>query len=291
VAYLDRFVSFPGVRFPDFSMPNDPGKISNEDIERLAEQTRSFWGLGEGPISNVVWLLENNGSIVTRENMESNKLDAFSEWFRCDRASEIPYVFLNAEKDSGFRSRYDIAHELGHLILHRNIDKKYITNKQTFKLIEEQAYRFGGAFLLPASTFSNDFSVPSLDSFRALKPKWKVSAAAMVYRSADLNLASKEQVQRLWRSRSRRGWVYKEPLDDQLSAEKPRLLSRIFQLLVSENVQSRAEIRDSLPYSTRDIEKLTGLELGFLEEGPAKRSVVKRNTSDKPADILRFRDM
>lgn len=271
--YLQGFVSFPPVDFPRFEVPRDPTELSWEDIEELASSTRKYWGLGEGPISNVVSLLENNGAIVARGMMEADELDAFSEWHKCHDNHETPYVFLGADKSSAPRSRYDAAHELGHLILHRSIDVRHIRNRQTFRLIEDQAHRFAASFLLPALAFANDFYAPSLDAFRALKPKWKVSVGMMVYRSAELGFVSKEQARRLWINRTRRGWRLKEPLDDQLPIEEPRLLRRAFELLANEGVQSRAEIRAALPYALGDIEELAGLPPHFLEERPAPISL------------------
>lgn len=293
--YLQKYVSFPPVRFPRFDVPADPRELSWEDIEDFAVRTREFWGLGEGPISNMVWLLENKGAIIARGMVEADELDAFSEW---QTKSGTPYVFLGADKESASRSRYDAAHELGHLVMHRNIDSKHIENQTTFKVIENQAHRFAGAFLLPALAFSNDFSVANLDAFRALKPKWKVSVAMMVYRSQDLGLVGKEQARRLWINRTRRGWRLKEPLDDHLPIEKPRMLHRAFSMLIDEGIQSRDEIRTSLPYPTGDISELGGLPQRFLEEEPLpislkaytkKRYSVPRSTSYGAGEVVNIR--
>ena len=254
--------------------------------------------MGEGPISNVVWLLEYNGAVVARGMVEADDLDAFSEWHEWHTEASTPYVFLGADKESGPRSRYDAAHELGHLVLHRSIDPRHIENKRTFKVIEDQAHRFAGAFMLPALAFSNDFSVANLDAFRALKPKWKVSVAMMVYRSIELGLVEKEQARRLWINRTRRGWRLKEPLDDRLPIEKPRLLRRAFSMLIEHGVQSRADIRVALPYAPGDIEELAGLPPRFLEDDPApislkayskRRNGGARSTSSGSGEVVEFR--
>lgn len=296
--YLQDYVSFPPVRFPRFDVPRDPRELAWEDVEDLAAKTREFWGLGEGPISNVVWLLENKGAVVARGMVEADELDAFSEWHEWQVKTGTPYVFLGADKESGPRSRYDAAHELGHLVLHRSIDPKHIENRTTFKVIENQAHRFAGAFLLPALAFSNDFSVANLDAFRALKSKWKVSVAMMVHRSQDLGLVDKEQARRLWINRTRRGWRLKEPLDDRLPIERPRMLRRAFSLLVDEGIQSRAEIRAALPYALGDIAELAGLPPYFLEEEPVpislkayskKRPGSTRGMSHGVGEVVEFR--
>jgi|SRR5215211_898803 hypothetical protein len=162
--------------------------------------------------------------------------------------------------------------------------------------IKDQAHRFAAAFL-PARTFANDFYTPNLDAFRALKPKWKVSIGMMVYRSGELELVSKEQERRLWINRTRRGWRTKEPLDDQIPVEEPRLLRRAFHLSIDEGVQSRAEIAAALPYALRDIEELAGLPPHFLEEKPApislkafksKRFRNSREEPTEPAEVMDF---
>lgn len=299
--YLRKFIEFPQVNFPDFKLSSNPHMISSNDIEEIALATRRHWKLGDGPISNIVLLLENNGVIVTRGELVADTLDAFSEWYElCSQ--NTPYVFLGKDKDSAVRSRYDASHELGHLILHRSIDKSYLTRPAEFNLIEEQAHRFAGAFLLPSSTFAKEFSVPTLDTFRALKSKWRVSIATMISRSQELGLISSEGARRLWINLTRRGWRTREPLDDTLPTENPQLLSRGFQLLVDNKIQTRDEIMVALPYSLRDIEELACLTTNFLDETPPTVNVVGLNTfrnnsvqtdlnlsSKNPADILSFK--
>lgn len=293
--YLREYVNFPRVNFPQFdSVPKDPAQISPELIEALALESRRFWKLGNGAISNVVWLLENNGAVIARTKLEADTLDAFSEWHDSEGT---PYFILGADKNVAARSRFDAAHELGHVILHRHIDKIRIARTPDFKLIEQQANRFAGAFLLPAPSFSNDFFSPTLDTFQALKPKWGVSIQFMLHRAQDLGLVSKEQAQRLWANCARRGWRMNEPLDDRLPVEEPRLLRRSFEMLVNEGVQTRAEILSALPYSAQDIEELAGLPTGFLEERAAPISLKeftfgrpeRKSDGDAPGEVVEFK--
>src|SRR5262245_27483158 len=119
VLYLREYIVLPTVHFPVFNFPSNPQLISDDDIESVATMARQFWNLSNGPIANVVRLLENNGSIIARDYFEVKTLDAFSRW---DGMDNIPYVILSADKDSAARSRTDIGHELGHLLLHRNVN-------------------------------------------------------------------------------------------------------------------------------------------------------------------------
>src|SRR5262249_40227985 len=122
IDYLSKFVRFHTVNFPDWPFPKDPFEIRDKDIEIAASALRKFWGLGEGIISNTIYLLENNGAIVTKINVGTQNIDAFSQW-RC--IDGRPYIILGSDKGidkiSASRLRMDVAHELGHMILHRNI--------------------------------------------------------------------------------------------------------------------------------------------------------------------------
>lgn len=232
-AYLSEFVEFPAVNFPDFSLPDTPEQISVDDIESIAEDTRHFWNLNYGPISNIVWLLENNGAFVGRYSLNASELDAFSQLI-----DSRPFFILNSDKDCAVRSRFDIAHELGHIVLHRNMPKPLYSLREHFKLMEDQAHRFAGAFLFPRRPFIEEVLSPDLDFFSAIKQRWGVSIAAMLMRSKDLGLVNEIEAQSLWRKYSRQGFKRKEPWDDKIPVEKPRIVAESFKVIVHNNIQS-----------------------------------------------------
>lgn len=290
VSYVRNFIELPHIKFPEFDLPHDPAAISNQQIHDCATTCRRFWGLGDGPISNVLWLLENHGAAVTRDELGAPALDAFSVWSSLDNT---PYVFLNADKGCAVRSRYDAAHELGHLVLHRQVDRSRATRLAEHKLLEEQAHTFAGSFLLPASTFADDFFVPTLDAIRALKSKWLVSVGAMIKRARQLGLIGGEQERRLWINYSRRGWRAKEPLDDELPVERPRLLSRSIELIVDNRIQTvAAVVAGTPPHQPRDIEELAGLPAGYLAETSAPVRILNRqgdaDQAERSARIVEF---
>ena len=144
VAYVRRFVRFPQVNLPPAqAATNDPTGIGQNDVEDAATHARRFWSLGDEPIVNLTGLFEKNGIVSARFSLESEKLDAFSEWCSSD---ERPYVILNSDKASAARSRFDAAHELAHLILHRRVSVTTFRTRSMFSLMEDQANRFSGAF-------------------------------------------------------------------------------------------------------------------------------------------------
>jgi Zn-dependent peptidase ImmA (M78 family)/transcriptional regulator with XRE-family HTH domain len=266
VAFIARFVHLPTVKFPDLGFGEDPTPISDADIEEAATKVRRVWNLGDGPISNVLWLVENNGAVVGRHRLDADTLDAFSEW---SHTAGRPYIILGSDKGSAVRSRFDAGHELGHMILHRRVPKTAITKGELFSLVEHQANRFASAFLLPERTFSEDFYTPSIDALCAQKPKWRASIALMIKRSQQLGLVSDQQARRLYINLTRRGWKHKEPLDDTLEPESPRFVKRSIELVVGKNIIARHDLPFQLALPASDIEELTGLPAGYLGGEPS----------------------
>jgi len=293
VAYLRTLVEFPPVNLPLFDVPVEPIKLSSEQIEDYAVQARRFWNMGDGPIANVLGLLENNGVVVVREEIGADKLDAFSEYCPDDNT---PYIFLAADKNVACRARFDVAHELGHLVLHRKMKKGQISLGPEHRLLEEQADRFAGAFLLPEKAFATDLYSATFDAFKIIKSKWAVSIAMQIVRAEQLGFISNEQAKRFWMNYSRRQWRKHEPLDDTFKVEQPQLLRLGFELIVNERLQTREQIRMSIPLSPHDLESLAGLPSGYLTESedahlPPVRVLQPRQGTKVPdttGQVIRF---
>ena len=271
---LQQWLEWPGIDLPTLDQI-DHKNISEEDIEKAAALCRETWKLGLGPISNMMLVLENAGVICTREELGYTRMDGASQWFQTDGR---PYVFLSADKANGVRSRFDAAHELGHLVLHRSVSGLDFTKRNPE--IERQAHRFASAFLLPAEAFAAEVSRPSLDTFLTLKPRWKVSVAAMIVRCTDLGIIDDAYATRLWKNYSARGWRKGEPLDDSILIEEARLLPRAIDLMLSSGVFDKAGVVLTLGLSQSDIESLCGLSLGYLSEPEDKvpAQVIKLKT-------------
>lgn len=266
-AYLQQHVQFPEVDFPDLNPPNDPEAISDQSVEQAANHVREVWGLGRGPIANMVKLLEAHGAIVTRVDLGSSRLDAFSQWAQPENR---PFVVLNADKDTAVRSRWDAAHELGHMLLHRNVPLELLHRAEVFKRAEQQAHRFAGAFLLPADTFGRTVYVPTLSVLAMQKRIWGVSIAAMLKRMHQLRLISSEHATRIWRSYSRQGMRLREPGDDVYQPERPEVLRRAYEMMVRERVISRQQFLAALPFDQTELQTLLGLSMEFhIDRGPS----------------------
>jgi len=269
---LQKQVEFPPVDIPTCEKA-DHNAISNNEIERLAGKCRRHWMMGDGPISDMMLVLENAGVVVAYDELDSAKMDGLSNWSDAD---DHPYVLLASDKSNCVRSRMDAAHELGHLVLHRHVDMTTLNKKADFKLIEDQAFAFASAFLMPAESFAAEVTFPSLDGLLALKERWRVSVAAMVMRCKKLGIIDDYHATQLFKNRSRRGWIKQEPLDDTLEVERPRLLARSIKLLVEENVLSKGMLLNELRMSTRDVEELTSLPAGYLSAPAAEVAVLPK---------------
>jgi Zn-dependent peptidase ImmA (M78 family) len=284
VARLADYVTFPAVQFPVLV---DRGRmpLSDEAIEEAASGLRAEWGLGDGPIHNTVSLIESKGGFVTRGEAESAAIDAFSKWLP---GAERPCVFLGNEKGSRARSRFDAAHETGHMVMHRAVPKTQVAIPAELSVLEAEANAFASAFLLPAESFAEDLLIPTVDGMRALKPKWKVSVAAMLHRSADLKIVDENAARRQWISLARRGWRRAEPGDDMIPSEHPTALTRAFELIVDAGLQSPAQMLDRLNLNPRDVQRFASLPPEFLADDVAPVRLLdharERSTIGESAD-------
>ncbi len=260
VHHLQGEVEFPHITLPDLPARFDPLLLSDDDIEQFATEARDHWRMRDDPVGNLVGLLERNGAVVARDHIGADALDSLSLWPREGR----PLVFIGTDKGTAVRWRFDAAHELGHLLLHRHVDRRQTARPADHKLIEHQAHRFASAFLLPMAAFGEDLFATSLDAMRALKPKWQVSIAAMIMRARTGRLLSEEAERRLWINYNRRGWRRHEPLDDVLHAERPTLLSHAFDLITKHRGSPPLDVPRTLGLANRDVEALSGLPEGYF---------------------------
>jgi Zn-dependent peptidase ImmA (M78 family)/DNA-binding XRE family transcriptional regulator len=261
VAYLSGFVALLDANFPDLGLPDDPILLSDNEIEQAAEDARRYWHMGDGPIANMVLLLENQGAVIARDRLGADTLDGLSQVAAEDGR---PCVVIGIDKGSPARWRFDAAHELGHILLHANVRRETLDRPERHKKIEEQAHRFARAFLLPLAPFGDDLFGVSLDAFRALKPRWNVSIATMIFRARDAGLLSEDTERKLRIGMSRHKWRIMEPYDETTEIEEPRLLRRSFELILNKRDQTPADVTARIGLPASDIETLSGLPAGYL---------------------------
>jgi Zn-dependent peptidase ImmA (M78 family)/transcriptional regulator with XRE-family HTH domain len=288
---VQNAVDIPKCNVPDLVGDRDFRTISDKMIEDVALHCRHAWGLGDGPISDLHQLLENNGIVVIHDEIEAATMDGVSSWSSAD---DRAYIYVAIDKPSAVRVRFNAAHELGHILLHRHVDRSTLTKPEEFKLIEHQAHLFAAAFLLPANSFAGELASPTLSAFHSLKERWKVAIGAMIKRCDTLGITKGEYTLRLWKHYSARGWRTCEPLDDTIEFEQPRLLSRSIRLLADRGGWTLPQILDTLPFDAASIERLACLPPGYLSAAAAPVVEMPRlKTTAAPvvgtAQVLSFR--
>lgn len=207
-----------GFRLPALDLPELPQAYVGRPADAAA-WVREQWNLGERPIKSVIALLEHYGIRVFSlpPDLVDGKVSAFS----IENERGTPFVLLNTrDAFSGERTRFDAAHELGHLIMHRHHDRC------SGEKIEKEADRFAAAFLIPADALRSAARgvFPTMESLTSLKLRWGVSVAALARRMFDLKLCSERQYRRICIDLGRYGRK-REP--NPIRGEQSRLLQKV----------------------------------------------------------------
>lgn len=197
---------------------------SREEVERVAADVRQAWGI-QGALPSVLALVEARGGVGARLPSAVASVDAFSKV-----VEGRPIIVLWSGKDN-VRSRFDAAHELGHLVMHVDPEAGNAT-------LEQQANAFASALLMPRELVEAHLprSAPRArdwDDLFALKQRLGVSVAALIYRARTLGVMSEASHRRAVIAMSERGWRNSEPQDIDTS-ETPRLLHDAAALLARE---------------------------------------------------------
>lgn len=242
-----------------------PTQQSAQGPEAAAESLRSHWGLGELPVKNMVTLLESKGIRIYSLAMDAKEVDAFSMWY-----GGKPFIFLNTFK-SAEHCRFDAAHELGHLVLHRH-------GQSHGPELEREANAFASAFLMPRkSVLCNGPKSATLPGLVQHKKYWAVSVAALNYRLHALGMTSDWTYRTLCVQLAEAGYRTKEP--DGCLHEKSVVLEKVFSALREDGV-TKAAVAGELSIPTEEINALTfGLMLNVLKGGLGAEGACSRKAA------------
>lgn len=229
----NRF-TLPDANLLDLSQESDPA--------RGARALRQHWALGEQPVSNMIRLLEKMGVRVFSLAENTRNVDAFSCW-----RDRVPYVFLNTMK-SAEHSRFDAAHELGHLVLHKH------GGPQQGRGAEQEANNFASSFLMPqADVLARVPYITSLDQLVVAKKRWGVSVAALAYRLHRLEILSDWQYRMFCIQMNSTGYRTTEP--NPLPREESAVWSKVLTQLWSERI-TKNHVAADLFIPAEEIENL-----------------------------------
>lgn len=258
------------IDFPELDLPTDVE--SYDSPEEAAQYIRNYWKLGDKPIQNVLRLLESKGIIVTTFSIDTTDLDAFSQFFRINGKNYF-FIAYSSNKESTARINFDLAHELGHILLHTWNDDIEDCSREEFKQKEKEANEFAAAFLLPKESFGKDaiYFPTELSHYKELKKRWRVSIAAMIHRACELGIITMNQYQYMIRTMSAKGMRTSEPLDNIIEIPYPRLMKDALELLITNDIFSKQELLEEfssagLAMEKNELEKLFALRKGFFDE-------------------------
>jgi Zn-dependent peptidase ImmA (M78 family)/DNA-binding XRE family transcriptional regulator len=228
--WIENHFELPTCELPD---------MGGEEPEAAAEAVRSEWLLGYRPIKNIIHLLESKGVRVFSLAEDTRQLDAYSFW-----RSETPFVFLNTKKSSE-RTRFDAAHELGHLILHKH-------GGPVGQEAELQANAFASAFLMPASSvLAIVRRTPTAKQLIKLKKHWTISVAALAYRLWKLRILSDWQ----YRSMCAEIAPYRKEEPESAPRETSQIMPKIFAALDAEGM-SKNDVARQLSIHRSQLEEI-----------------------------------
>lgn len=196
-----------------------PVRLPTEtDPIEAARKIRKLLELPKGPFPNLVRAIERLG-VITVPLPNVQDCDAFAVWAGPGRTHPVIGLVVAKATD---RIRMSVAHELGHLVLHR----EFAGGTQE---LEAEAYRFAAELLMPAHDIAEDFASQKLNLFRlaALKSKWLVSMQALARKARELNVVSDRQYRYLMKLMSVRGWRLEEPTFNTPPPELPRVIPKL----------------------------------------------------------------
>jgi Zn-dependent peptidase ImmA (M78 family) len=248
--WIEQHFELPKVELPDLGNERSP--------EAAADSLRRYWGIGELSIRNMVHLLEAKGVRIFSLAIDTREVDAFSLW-----KESTPFIFLNNRKSSE-RSRYDAAHELAHLVLHRHAFPRG-------REAEREADEFAAAFLMPrASVIAKAPRTPTLADLIKLKRIWTVSLAALNCRLYAVDMLSEWQYRTFCIQIAKRGYRFNEP--NEAPRETSLILPKVFDALHNEGI-TRSQVARELFVPQSELEQLMfGLAMTIIEGGRKPRS-------------------
>lgn len=256
--WLRAHFNYPSPDIPD---------LTGVSPAEAARYLRSIWALGDMSIPNSVQLAESKGVAVIGLPPAASAVDAFSIW-----EDDQPFIFL-ARRRTPEGTRFDLAHELGHLLLHSKSDPDSTTDR------EDEANKFASEFLIPTDVIHANLRLhPSLDDILRLKSKLKVSAMAALMAVFNAGKLSDRQFRQYLGILSSRGFRTSEPGSD-LQYERSRVFDFVFS---SEGGQSARSIADATHIPIQDLHFLT-----LNAAASALPSLEPANPSVRPSPSLR----
>lgn len=254
LSLLERYLAVEDLlrlRSVDWEQPrNAPYPISEiRDAEDAARSVREDWGLGNDPIPKLAELLEERGIKVL--SLALDEIDGLAARVR-RKEREAARVIVIRQDTWSERKRFNLAHELGHLVM----------NPATGVDAEKAAHRFAGALLMPADVLRAEVGAKrssiSIGELVALKHRFGASIQAITYRCKDLGIIGTSTFAELYRTFTVRGWrsaPYEEPGTIPPHVERPKRFERLCYRALAEKIIGEARAAELLGIPVHELEQ------------------------------------
>lgn len=212
---------------PELPLPQlEPDAFEGGAVE-IARHLRYAWRIPPGPIKNLTELVEMAGVLVHYVDFPTPSVDGVTVWM----SGGTPLVLLNP-RFPAVKLRMTLAHELGHIIMHRLPSSD----------MEDQAFAFGAEFLMPERDISHSLYPLDLDSLITLKLRWKTSMQAILTHAKRIGKIKEGYYKFMMIKLSQKGWRKFEPEDDRINKEVPTTVQELVDMH-----------RDELGYSDQEL--------------------------------------
>ena len=258
--HIRRFLEGVGI-----ANTNDLPRLDIDEYgspERIASLVRAHWKLPSGPIKNLTALVEKAGVIVTHSRMA----DASISGVRFSAPGLPSLILLNTDQPSD-RMRFTLAHELGHLVMH-----KFPTPN-----MEQEANAFATSLLIPTADIAPYFigRKIELSTLAALKPEWRVSMAGLLMAANRVGALDEGRNKYLWKLMSIKGYRLREPPELDFPQEVPTVIKSVFDMHTSALGFSRADLAKMLHCQQSDVDEMYGAEAVNEEPKRPRLTVLK----------------
>lgn len=226
--FVDIDINIPEILVDDYKTPED-----------IAIDIRYLWDIPKGCIKNLTAILEKAGIFISEVDENPRKFDAVSFY---NKKYGFGVIIINKNQPAD-RYRFTLAHELGHLIMHRN----------TISATKEQeANRFAANLLMPAEEIADDLKNLQFWNLPTLKQIWRVSMAALIVRAHDLALIDDKKYTSLNVRLSQMRYRQNEPTMN-IEKEEPSLFKDIVLYFFRELNYSEKELLQLLSINQDDF--------------------------------------
>lgn len=201
----------------DLELPGPPSCNPDEyphGAKEIARLIRQYLNLPAGPVENVVEAVEKAGCFVRFIDFGTLLVDGFAVLSEAN----VPIIFVNKAFPAD-RRRLTLAHEFGHVIMHRG---------QVRSNIEDEAFEFAGEFLMPEREIKPSLYPLNLQKLARQKLKWKVSMAAILQHAKKMGAVNDRYYRYMRSELAKNGYTKQEPHEAAVAFERPKALTQVF---------------------------------------------------------------